>query len=80
MEEKNQIEYDKPKHQNLVPYNLKCKHLQKQIQIIQKFPQIFCKHMQIEDFLLMLDSFNDSYKKKTTNFLLNNPKIVIFEK
>jgi len=48
--------YDKPKHQNL-PYNLKCKHLQKDLQIIRKNSQFFGKHM------LMLDSFKNSCKK-----------------
>ncbi len=32
--------YDKPKHQNL-SYNLKWKHLQKKLQIIQNFLQFF---------------------------------------
>jgi hypothetical protein len=35
MEKKTKLMYDKPKHQNL-PYNLKCNHLQKDLQIIQK--------------------------------------------
>jgi hypothetical protein len=34
--------YDKPKHQNL-PCNLKYKHLQNNLQIIQNFLQFFCK-------------------------------------
>jgi hypothetical protein len=38
---KNKIKInDKPKQQNLC-YNLKCKHLQKHLQIIQDFPQFF---------------------------------------
>ncbi len=32
--------YDKPKHQNLF-YNSKCKHLQKDLQIIQNFLQFY---------------------------------------
>jgi hypothetical protein len=39
-EKKLKKTYDKPKYQNL-PYNLKCKHLQKHLQIIQDFPQLF---------------------------------------
>jgi hypothetical protein len=40
--------YDKPKHQN-PPYNLKCKYLLKDLQIIKKISKCFCKRMQIED-------------------------------
>jgi hypothetical protein len=39
-EKKTEKMYDKPKHQYL-PYNLKCKQLQKHAQIIQDFSQIF---------------------------------------
>jgi len=45
--------YDTPKHQNL-SYNLKWKHLQKDLQIIQKFPS-FGK--QIEDVYVNVGLF-----------------------
>jgi hypothetical protein len=58
--------YDKPKHQNL-PYNLKCKYLKKNY---SKFSSIFfasiCKWNMIM-FVLMLDSFENSYKKNNKN-------------
>ncbi len=50
-----------PKPSTLQP---KMKAFTKKIQNIPNFPQYFCKHMQIEEFLLMLDSFNDSCKRK----------------
>jgi hypothetical protein len=37
--------YDKPKNQKpTLQNNLKCKHLQKELQIIQNFPQCLCEH------------------------------------
>jgi hypothetical protein len=56
--------YDKSKHSNL-PYNLKCNHLQKDLQIIQKKLQAyikFKKFINVEFFL---------------NFLPKNNKVVI---
>jgi hypothetical protein len=41
---------------------------------IPNFPRCFCKHMQIKDFLLMLDSFNDSCKRQQ-QFVIKQPKI-----
>jgi hypothetical protein len=61
--------YDKPKYQNL-PYNLKCTHLQKYLQIIKIFLQFFLQAYANKRWI--------TYKK--VKFLLENQKKTFLKK